>query len=213
MAKRLAEPKTSEWYTPPWIVEVCAKILDLPKARFDLDPCAGIHTSLASRGLSEGGLEAEWRGHVWLNPPSPARPWWDKLMGSEADASAFAAYNVDQIAQSVRWSVPMATFPILWIGGRVEWWSSRDGMIGRARAMLEEGRGDADRLRAAIAHYEAYREIGSIPPDDRIPNQPQHETAIVLIAYYSEIARNFASAVASTRIPENTKLFLSRGIL
>ena len=213
MAKILAEPKSSEWYTPPWIVEVCSKILALPRLRFDLDPCAGRHTTLASRGLSEGGLEGVWSGSVWINPPSPARPWWDRLMNSDVEASAFAAYNVDQIVQSVRWSVPMATFPILWIGGRVEWWTSRDGLLARAHGMLAEGRGDANKIRDAIALYETYPEIGSIPPDDRIPNQPQHETAIVLIADYSEIARNVAAAIASTRIPDNTKLFLSRGVL
>lgn len=59
---------SDEWYTP-------AYVLDALGCTFDDDPAP-------PRG--RGGLEREWRGFVWLNPPFGGRngivPWLDKFI-------------------------------------------------------------------------------------------------------------------------------------
>ncbi len=60
--------ESKEWYTPPEIF----RALDM---RFDLDPASPGATVVpwvpAERHLTvvENGLQTEWRGSVWLNPP------------------------------------------------------------------------------------------------------------------------------------------------
>src|SRR6266516_1734518 len=60
--------KSDEWYTPQYIFDA----MGVP---FDLDPCPP---------FGSGGLEAEWCGFVWLNPPFGGRnglvPWLRKFM-------------------------------------------------------------------------------------------------------------------------------------
>jgi hypothetical protein len=54
------------WLTPPALIEALGS--------FDLDPCAGPvprpwPTAFHHIALPENGLDAEWFGRVWLNPP------------------------------------------------------------------------------------------------------------------------------------------------
>jgi hypothetical protein len=216
-----AKPKTSEWYTPPWLVAAAAHLLGIKV--FDLDPCAGQHTSHAKRGLSEGGLETSWGGNVWLNPPSPSRPWWDKLMDEPGvDRAAYVAYNVDQIAQSVRWRTPMATFPILWIGGRVQWWTSRTAEIVRLTEAWDRQAPEGRSATSAELARETLR-LSELPMIGAIPQSPlfgggcpQHESAVVLCVSPDELGPRIATlrAVAlAAGMPESTALFVSRGSL
>lgn len=54
-----------EWLTPPKIVEVLGP--------FDLDPCSPVKRPWSTADkhytVKDGGLEQEWLGRVWLNPP------------------------------------------------------------------------------------------------------------------------------------------------
>lgn len=65
---------TDEWMTPRYVFEALG-------LTFDLDPAhPPARTNVpALRTLSFGGLEAPWRGTVWLNPPYGGRgglePW------------------------------------------------------------------------------------------------------------------------------------------
>ena len=56
---------TDEWYTPKFIIESLGE--------FDLDPCAPIkplwETARTMYNKIDNGLEKEWQGRVWLNPP------------------------------------------------------------------------------------------------------------------------------------------------
>lgn len=71
--------ENDEWYTPLWLF----RALDV---EFDLDPCSPgspPSTVPAKRHLTkvENGLQAEWAGSVWLNPPfSSKRPWYERLV-------------------------------------------------------------------------------------------------------------------------------------
>jgi hypothetical protein len=79
MAKHERPAKSDEWYTPPHVFRALG-------AQFDLDVAHPPGPSLtpALRYLSQGSLEAEWRGFVWCNPPFGGRngiaPWLEKFM-------------------------------------------------------------------------------------------------------------------------------------
>jgi hypothetical protein len=70
--------ENDEWYTPSWMFKALA-------FKFDLDPCSPgtpPSTVTAKRHLTkaDNGLQAEWTGSVWLNPPfSSKREWYDRL--------------------------------------------------------------------------------------------------------------------------------------
>lgn len=57
------EGTTNDWITPPEIIEELGP--------FDLDPCSSVTQPwpCAKGAYTEGGLEKEWFGRVWLNPP------------------------------------------------------------------------------------------------------------------------------------------------
>lgn len=70
--------KTHVWLTPQWLLE--------PLGPFDLDPCAAPEprpwdTAERMISLPGDGLEAEWTGRVWLNPPfgNEAKKWIKRL--------------------------------------------------------------------------------------------------------------------------------------
>jgi hypothetical protein len=57
--------KSDEWLTPPEILNVLGE--------FDLDPCSPIFrpwpTAKSHFTIEDNGLEKEWFGRVWMNPP------------------------------------------------------------------------------------------------------------------------------------------------
>jgi phage N-6-adenine-methyltransferase len=59
----------NEWGTPWWVVQEAAQALGV--LAFDLDPAATAGNAKAPRFFTraDNGLEQDWFGHVWLNPP------------------------------------------------------------------------------------------------------------------------------------------------
>ena len=71
--------KTDDWYTPAYVFSALGE-------RFDLDvaaPFDGPRHVPATDWFAFGGLEREWRGFVWMNPPfghqSTKRAWLGKF--------------------------------------------------------------------------------------------------------------------------------------
>lgn len=64
---------TNEWFTPQWILKECGD--------FDLDPCGDTRWPTANACYTKNGLEQDWFGRVWLNPPygRDIGMWLDKL--------------------------------------------------------------------------------------------------------------------------------------
>lgn len=64
-----------EWYSPSWVIEAARETM----GSIDLDPASCVEAnkrvqaryiySVLDRGLGLGGLEREWFGRVFLNPP------------------------------------------------------------------------------------------------------------------------------------------------
>ena len=81
MASHESIGQSDEWYTPEWVFEGLG-------VEFDLDPCNGavwnhaVDWSMKSFG-PPCGLDRDWHGSVWLNPPYGGRngiiPWLKKL--------------------------------------------------------------------------------------------------------------------------------------
>lgn len=64
-ANKGGKAATTEWYTPPYIIESLG-------GKFDLDPCAPKvewHTAHKCYTKEIDGLSQQWAGRVFLNPP------------------------------------------------------------------------------------------------------------------------------------------------
>lgn len=70
---------SDEWYTPAFVFAALGCTFDLDVAA----PENGVPHVPASRWISEGSLDREWSGFVWMNPPFGGRnalaPWLTKF--------------------------------------------------------------------------------------------------------------------------------------
>jgi ParB family chromosome partitioning protein len=111
---------SSEWHTPPEIIERARAVLGV----IDLDPasCAGANKRVgAGRFIdaADNGLGSGWAGPntVFLNPPSPALPWWARLMEhlqvGRLLHGVFVAFNAELLQTSQGRPYPsIASFPL-----------------------------------------------------------------------------------------------------
>ncbi len=80
-----------EWYTPPFLADAARKVL----GKIDLDPASCDEANKVVHAekffsLADDGLQHEWRGRIFLNPPF--KRWLvdkfiDKLLCSDVDAA------------------------------------------------------------------------------------------------------------------------------
>lgn len=64
--------ETDVWLTPLPVVQSLG--------HFDLDPCGELHHKTADVIYTQQGLDKEWFGRVWLNPPySEVEQWLERL--------------------------------------------------------------------------------------------------------------------------------------
>ena len=114
----LHSASTSSWYTPAAIVEAARLALG---GTIDLDPasCATANATVQARGFygeAQDGLAQRWNGAVFVNPPSPPRPWWKKLRGEieagRVSKAVFVGYSIETLQQFqdddawfVRWDI------------------------------------------------------------------------------------------------------------
>lgn len=79
---------TDVWLTPLEIVNALGT--------FDLDPCGELFHPTAKKIFTENGLQKEWFGRVWLNPPySEVGLWLDKLYESRVSGVALVFNRSD----------------------------------------------------------------------------------------------------------------------
>lgn len=105
---------SDEYYTPEYIY----KNLGV----FDIDPCAGPISSIATlNNRDKNGLEIDWVGRVWLNPPySDMNPWIEKFRNS---ASGIALLNSKT---DTKWFKTICSYcyGIMFITSRIKFFNS-----------------------------------------------------------------------------------------
>jgi phage N-6-adenine-methyltransferase len=71
--------KTDEWYTPKYVFDALGTVFDLDTAA----PADGPRHVPCNSYYSDGSLDKEWNGFVWMNPPFGGRnglvPWLNKF--------------------------------------------------------------------------------------------------------------------------------------
>lgn len=101
----LHSASTSSWYTPSAIVEAAREALG---GTIDLDPasCAVANATVQARGFygeAQDGLAHQWNGCVFVNPPSPPRPWWKHLRAQieagRVTQAIFVGYSIETLQQ------------------------------------------------------------------------------------------------------------------
>lgn len=106
---------SNEWLTPPHVIQSIGA--------FDLDPCAHSRqfykTARRMVSLPDDGLEIEWRGRVWLNPPyGRALPAWMKRMAEHDNGVALVPARTE--VESWFWPyVWEAATAVLFLQGRL----------------------------------------------------------------------------------------------
>jgi hypothetical protein len=96
--------KTDIWLTPLEIVNAIGP--------FDLDPCGESYHHTAKTIYTESGLEKDWFGSVWLNPPySEVDIWLDKLIEHNCGVALLFARTDTKWAQKAMKSAYSIFFP------------------------------------------------------------------------------------------------------
>lgn len=115
---------SDERYTPSAFIEAAREVM----GSIDLDPATSwkaneVVKATFIRTEAHNGLEVPWVDllgqpyRVWLNPPSPPKPWWVKLMHEWQQGhilqAVYLAYNQQQL-QSLQVDTPFSpgAFPI-----------------------------------------------------------------------------------------------------
>lgn len=181
---------SSEWYTPQPIVDAARACLGI----IDLDPASCVAANSMVRALeiySANGLEKPWQGRVFLNPPSPPRAWWERLItehiSRRVPEAIFVAYSIESLQQSQGWNVAMLSFPICLPNKRVKF-------ITTAGALAEKclARGDGEKA----------KKLGAIDPDSLMVGEtPTHASAIVGVGVDTAAFTEAFSPLGAVMVP------------
>ena len=117
---------------------------------FDLDPCAfpGHHTAARLICWPDDGLQKDWSGRVWLNPPySEPAPWLDRLL-KHGDGIALVLASTD-----TKWfhDYVVKAAGLLFIQGRPTFLRDDFTEVGLMRASVFVAYGDDNARRLALS--------------------------------------------------------------
>jgi phage N-6-adenine-methyltransferase len=114
---------SSEWYTPPEIIDRVVKVL----GGIDLDPCSNSAESpkvpaAAHYTKEHDGLSRMWRGRVYLNPPygRTIGAWVEKLCAEQASGRVTAAIALVPARVDTGWFRRFRDFAVCFIDGRLK---------------------------------------------------------------------------------------------
>jgi hypothetical protein len=127
--------------TPPKLVDEIRLLL----TEIDLDPATSAdfnaHAVRATRyhTKEDNGLDREWHGRVYLNPPGgKAKPraaaWWKHLCGQYELGNVSEAVYLSFALDAFQWSqgkgqIPIQSFPTLTFAKRLKFFVMRDGVF------------------------------------------------------------------------------------
>lgn len=96
---------TDVWLTPLAVINALGP--------FDLDPCGEEYWPTAWDIFTENGLDREWHGRVWLNPPySEVGAWLDKLANHGRGIALVHARTDTKWAQKAMSEAESVFFPL-----------------------------------------------------------------------------------------------------
>ena len=122
LSSKNSKKKSSDcWYTPPHIVEKVVQVL----GTIDLDPCAddGKHLEATQHfTVDDDGLNREWHGRVFMNPPySCPGAWMKKLQAEFESGRVREAIALVPAATDTNWLNPvLKTQPVCFWKGRIK---------------------------------------------------------------------------------------------
>jgi DNA (cytosine-5)-methyltransferase 1 len=113
--------ETDKWYTPPNIQDLIIQTL----GEIDLDPCAddGHHIKARSHyTVTDDGLNREWEGRVFMNPPYSCPGVWMTKLQAEIEAGRVSeAIALVPASTDTTWLSPvLATQPVCFWKGRIK---------------------------------------------------------------------------------------------
>jgi hypothetical protein len=159
-----------EWLTPPWLLQ---RLGD-----FDLDPCAPSDArrpwEIAKKhySIEDNGLNHEWRGRVWLNPPYGSKlAHWMKRLHSHADGLALIPARTDtKVFFDYVWNEADA---ILFFRGRLRFHHANgqksSNSMGAAHVLVAYGKNNARALGnlTDLGYFVSLNEYGAVAWDAR----------------------------------------------
>jgi hypothetical protein len=169
-----------EWYTPPDILEPARRTL----GSIELDPASSIRANEmvgAERfyTVEDDAFTKDWSAKtIFLNPPSPPKRWWMKLL-QQVDgghcSGIFIAYSIEALQQIQLWTpgrlslfcIPRRRIPYLC--------TAESAANKLAKKLFKEGADEPKR-----ADLSKLLRLQALPPDELIPgDQPAHASAIL----------------------------------
>lgn len=153
----------NEWYTPAEYIELARKVL----GAIDLDPASSDYAQKVVRAtkfytIEANGLEKEWRGRVWLNPPyaQPEIGYFAEKMCEEVDAGRVtAALMLTHNYTDTAWFQGLAKFAtaLCFTRGRIRFVSPAGDLAAPTQGQCFHYFGsDVERFRAV------FREVGFV---------------------------------------------------
>lgn len=149
---------SSEWFTPPNIIEAARAWM----GSIDLDPASNALANTVVKATTffdqeVDGLKQRWQGNVFLNPPTPPRPWWEravKMHVEERTVTTFVAYSIETLSQSQGsqkrdprpWGgASMLAFSVCIPKGRLRFWcTAKDAMSQLVEIALKRVKADKE---------------------------------------------------------------------
>lgn len=116
----MTSSESSEWYSPPHIVEIVTKFL----GAIDLDPCWHPDSPVSASTTfveADNGLSREWRGKVYLNPPYGREidGWIEKLVAEYERGNVTEAIALLKVSTDTSWFSRLDAFPRCFVTGRL----------------------------------------------------------------------------------------------
>lgn len=134
-----------DWLTPPHVLKALGS--------FDLDPCSPIgrpwDTAIAHYTLMDNGLNKQWHGRVWLNPPyGNQTEQWMKRLADHGDGMALI-FARTETATFHPWVWEHAD-AVMFLKGRLRFWTKEGregGSAGAPSCLVAYGDRNVEALR------------------------------------------------------------------
>ena len=121
----------NEWYTPPEYIQAARDVM----GDIDLDPASTTEANLIIQARTfysaqDNGLEQEWKGRVWMNPPYSSgliEKFIEKLLNNIEVESISEAIVLVNNATDTKWFQSMLyhTKAICFPAGRIHFWNTK----------------------------------------------------------------------------------------